>query len=109
MITKKKEGNKMVKIDEILKLSRLLNENDIPHALYSMPQSEGWQIILYSDTRRRIKLDDAIISKYSFGHEKGLLETYSLNECAGYETAEEVFEGWKKMRDKYLQDNPFIT
>lgn len=99
----------MVKIDEILKLGRLLNENDIPHVIYPMPASEGWQVILYSDTRLRIELDDAIISKYSFGHEKGLLETYKLNDCAGYETAEEVFEGWKKMRDKYLQDNPSIT
>lgn len=99
----------MVKIDEILELSRLLNENNIPHTLLPMGFGGGWQIILYADTKRRIKLDDAIISKYSFGHEKGLLETYNLNECAGYETAEEVFEGWKKMRDKYLQDNSFIT
>lgn len=99
----------MVKMDEFFELSRLLNEDDIPHNIYAMPNSEGWQVILYADTKRRIELDDAIIFKYSFGYEKGLLETYKLNDCTGYETAEEVFEGWKKMRDKYLQDNPFIT
>ena len=48
------------------------------------------------------ELDDVIWHCYSRGYEKGLLETYKLNTCNGFETAEEVFAGWKEMYKKAL-------
>lgn len=43
------------------------------------------------------KVDDVIFGEGSHGYEEGLLETYNLGDCEGYETADQVFEGWKKM------------
>ena len=43
------------------------------------------------------EIDDAVIYSGSHGMQNGLLETYSLNSCEGWETAEQVFAGWWKM------------
>lgn len=59
---------------------------------------DGCQVILYDDEGQ--KVDDAVWHCFSHGHEKGLLETYILNKCAGYETAYDVFNGWMKMLNR---------
>lgn len=86
----------VTKIDltEIEKLHNLLTEAEVPHTY--LPLYEGMQIRVYADEEMTNELDDVICHKYSNGREKGLLETYRLNECEGYETAEEVFKGWMK-------------
>jgi hypothetical protein len=43
------------------------------------------------------ELDDCVYHSGSHGWSEGLLETYCLGDCEGWETAEQVFEGWKKM------------
>ena len=80
---------------EMEKLDRLLTAADIPHKME--PLFEGVQIRIYADEEMTNEIDDAICHGGSRGHEAGLLETYTLNGCRGWETAEQVFEGWLKM------------
>lgn len=80
---------------EISKLHDLLTEAHIPHTF--LPLYDGWQIRVYADNGLTRELDDCIFHKGSHGYYCGLLETYNLNECDGFETAEQVFEGWKEM------------
>ena len=80
---------------EMEKLDRLLTEAGIPHTM--KPSWGGLQIRIYADEEMTNELDDAICHGGSYGYEKGLLETYVLNDCSGWETAEQVFEGWLKM------------
>lgn len=84
--------------NEILKLRNLLISEDIPHTFDSL--WGGFQIKMYADEAKTRELDDVICHPYSHGSEMGLLETYRLNNCLGYETAGTVFEGWKKMYKK---------
>ncbi len=90
----------VAKIDltEIEKLHNLLTEAQIPHTY--LPLDGGMQIRIYADKEMTNELDDAICTRYSYGHEQGLLESYCLNQCEGFETAEEVFKGWKKQYQK---------
>lgn len=83
---------------EIKKLHFLLTEAGIPHTF--APMWDGMQIRVYADSQYIRELDDAIIHSGSNGVEVGLLETYHLNDCVGWETAEQVFKGWKKMYEK---------
>lgn len=80
---------------EINKLHNLLTEANIPHIFADF--FDGKQISIYADEAMENQLDDAVIHSGSFGHQNGLLETYALTSCKGWETAEEVFEGWLKM------------
>lgn len=48
-------------------------------------------------TKKGEVVDDAMIAPDTHGSEKGLLETYKLGNCDGYETAEQVFLGWGQM------------
>lgn len=91
---------------EIEKLNKMLNEANIPHTFNRMPNciGEGYQIRLYSDATKKYELDDAVYHTYSHGYELGLLETCRLNDCEGFETAEQVFTGWKKMYEKNLKN-----
>lgn len=84
--------------NEILKLRDLLISEGIPHTFSSLWR--GFQIRMYADEAKTCELDDAVCHYYSHGYEMGLLETYRLNYCSGYETADEVFEGWKKMYER---------
>ena len=52
------------------------------------------QIRIYRDNTFQEDLDDVVFHKYSHGYAQGLLETYFLNDCDGFETAEQVFNGW---------------
>ena len=80
---------------EIKKLHEMLTEAHIPHTF--APMFDGFQIRLFADHMKEKELDDCICHKGSHGFYPGLLETYVLNNCEGYETAEQVFEGWKQM------------
>ena len=83
---------------EIEKLHSLLAEAGIPHIF--APLWDGKQIRVYADSEFTRELDDAVIHSGSHGVWAGLLETFCLNDCDGWETAEQVFEGWKKMYEK---------
>lgn len=85
----------MDKFAEMNKLHKMLTEADIPHTLEHC--WDGLQIRIYADEEMTNEIDDCICHSGSHGYANGLLETYSLNGCDGWETADEVFEGWKKM------------
>lgn len=87
-----------INFTEIEKLHSLLTEAGIPHTF--APIWDGMQIRIYADSQHTRELDDAVIHSGSHGVEAGLLETYCLNGCDGWETAEQIFEGWKKMYEK---------
>ena len=88
----------MDKFAEIKKLAMMLAEANIPFSF--APCYDGYQIRIYSSALLMEELDDCICHSGSHGYSEGLLETYGLSECEGWETAEQVFEGWKKMYDK---------
>ena len=87
---------------EIAKLHAMLTDANIPHTLqeFPIPFFNGFQILLYADEMKTVQLDDAVCHQGSHGFSLGLLETMRLSGCDGYETAEEVFNGWKKMYEK---------
>ena len=87
-----------INFTEIEKLHSLLTQAGIPHIF--APLWDGMQIRVYADSEFTHELDDAVIHSGSHGVEAGLLETFCLNDCDGWETAEQVFEGWKNMYEK---------
>ena len=87
-----------INFTEIEKLHSLLGDAGIPHSF--APLWDGRQIRVYADSEFTRELDDAVINSGSHGVQAGLLETFCLNECVGWETAEQVFEGWKKMYEE---------
>lgn len=87
-----------INFTEIEKLHFLLVEAGIPHIF--APLWDGKQIRVYADSKFTHELDDAVIHSGSHGVTEGLLETFCLSDCEGWETAEQVFEGWKKMYEK---------
>lgn len=86
---------------EIVRLHYLLEDAGIPHTFEKLhPEvfgDDAYQIHMYADTEMTKELDDCIYNSCSHGYENGFLETYRLNDCNGYETAEQVFQGWVKM------------
>lgn len=71
--------------------------------LVEMCDYEGWTYkveCLYDGAKITLfdgdgnEVDDAVIHSFSFGAALGLLETFSLGECQGFETAEQIFDGW---------------
>ena len=89
---------------QIFELDEMLIKEGIPHTLEGMYANNmpGYQIRIYADEDCTKELDDVIWHYYSRGYKQGLLETYRLNTCNGFETAEEVFAGWKEMYKKAL-------
>lgn len=85
----------MISFMEIQKLHEMLTAEDIPHTY--APIWDGMQIRVYADAEMTNELDDCVYHSGSHGYHLGLLETYCLNDCEGFETAEQVFEGWKQM------------
>lgn len=80
------------RFEEMLKLKNKLEEANIPYTLGAL--WGGLQIRIYADKEKTRELDDVVIHQYSHGYKQGLLETYNLGECDGFETAEQVFKGW---------------
>lgn len=83
---------------EINKLSAMLTQAGIPHTFEDC--FDGKQIRMYADLTKKIELDDAIIHFGSHGVQRGLLESYNLGGCDGWETADEIFSGWVDMYRK---------
>ena len=85
---------------EIVKLHNMLSNAGINHTFMMMDEkffgAGAMQIRIYRDSTFQEELDDVVFHKYSHGYEQGLLETCCLNDCEGFETAEEVFNGWMK-------------
>lgn len=87
------------KYQEILKLAKMLRENDIPHTLDRL--CDGWQVVYYKNGE---PVADAIEHRYSYGNGEDLLEIMGLltseekehDSVLGYLTAEDVFERIKK-------------
>ena len=88
---------------EIEKLHDLLTNANIPHAFVQMPTMFGncYQIRMYADKNMIRELDDAVCHNFSHGYHLGLLETFVLGDCDGYETADDVFVGWQKMFNEF--------
>lgn len=85
---------------EIVKLHNMLLNAGINHTFMMMDEkffgAGAMQIRIYRDSTFQEELDDVVFNKHSHGYERGLLETFCLNDCVGFETAEEVFKGWMK-------------
>lgn len=79
-------------LTEFEKLIDLLAEAGIPYIKADI--FDGVQVRIFADEEKTQEIDDAIIHNGSHGCQSGLLETFLLNNCEGYETAEQVFEGW---------------
>lgn len=84
-------------MDEMYKLINKLIDAGIlfeviPHPLFK----NGIRLAIYGDATRSQELDDVVFCPGSHGYRQGLLETCCLGECNGYETAEQVFNGWMK-------------
>ena len=92
---------------EIAKLHEMLSNAGISHTFMMMNADSfgenAMQIRIYRDGTFQEELDDVVFHKYSHGYEQGLLETFALGDCNGYETAEQVFNGWMK---KYFSKTP---
>lgn len=88
----------MINFTEIVKLHDLLTNAGIPHTYE--PLFDGRQIRIYADSEMEDELDDAVIHFGSHGVQNGLLETFLLNGCEGWETAEQIFKGWLEMYQK---------
>lgn len=84
--------------DEIKKLQKMLTVVGIPHTFTHL--YDGFQIRIYADKEMANELDDCVCHGGSHGYSNGLLETFVLGGCEGWETAEQVFKGWKKMYEK---------
>ena len=87
-------------LTEFEKLIDLLIEAGIPYTKENI--FDGMAIRIYADEAKANEIDDAIIHFGSHGSENGLLETWVLNGCKGWETAEQIFEGWLGMYEKAI-------
>lgn len=85
----------MIDFTEIEKLHEMLRKAGIPHTYAEM--YDGRQIRVYASETMIWELDDCVIHSGSYGVTMGLLETYTLGGCKGFETAEQVFAGWQAM------------
>lgn len=82
-----------INFEEFDKLVKLVEDAEIPHSVNDI--YDGKQIKVFNSDGSY--LDDAVIHQYSHGAECGLLETSNLSDCDGFEEAEDIIEGWKKM------------
>ena len=87
-------------LTEFEKLIDLLVEAGIPYTRESL--FDGVQVRIFADEEKTQEIDDAIIHRGSNGCKTGLLETRLLNDCEGFETAGQIFEGWLGMYEKAI-------
>lgn len=92
------KANNSINFDEIRKLNALLNAAGIPHTFG--PLWDGYQIRVYADEEMTEEIDDCVIHSGSHGYAQGLLESYCLGECEGWETAAQIYKGWTEMYHK---------
>lgn len=90
--------NNNINFAEIRKLHGLLNAAGIPHTFG--PLFDGYQIRVYEDEEMTKEIDDCVIHSGSHGVNSGLLESYCLGGCDGWETAEQIYVGWYKQYRK---------
>ena len=90
----------MPDLTEFEKLIDLLVEAGIPYIKENV--FDGVQVRIFADEEKTNEIDDAIIHFGSHGSQNGLLETFLLNDCNGFETAEQIFEGWLGMYEKAI-------
>lgn len=83
----------VINFEEFDKLVKLVEDAGIPHSVNDI--YDGKQIRVFNSNGSY--LDDAVIHQHSHGAECGLLETCSLSDCDGFEEAEDIIEGWKRM------------
>lgn len=84
-------------MDEMYKLINKLADAGVPFEVIPHPIFKvGIRLAIYNDANHSKELDDVVFFPGSHGYEQGLLETCCLGECNGFETAEEVFNGWMK-------------
>lgn len=91
---------------EFDKLVAKLQDANIPHLVVANPCSGRPQVKLFADFSMTWQLDDCCCEEDSLGGHEGLLETYRLGNCQGYETAETVFRGWQQMYENARFDKP---
>lgn len=80
---------------EILRLSKMLDDTDVPHKLERL--YDGWKITFYG--RDSVYISDVIEHFGSYGSEEDRVEMMGLvdgGDVQGYMTAQEVFEIWSK-------------
>lgn len=77
---------------EFNKLVKLCKEAE--WAIDIHPLFDGQQVTLY---KNGVVVDDAAIHYGTHGVKMGLLETYVVNKCKGFETGSYVFQEWKKL------------
>ena len=90
--------NNNINFTEIRKLHGLLNAAGIPHTFG--PLFDGYQIRVYEDEEMTKEIDDCVIHFGSHGVNSGLLESYCLGGCDGWETAEQIYKGWAELYRK---------
>ena len=85
-------------MNEMNKLHEMLLKAGINHTFIPLDENffgaGSLQICIFRDSTLEEELDDVIFCKFSHGHARGLLESNRLSNCGGWETAEQVFEGW---------------
>lgn len=97
------------KYTEIIRLHELLAENNIPHVIRRC--MDGWQVCYPYCRPDDSCISDAIQHFGSYGREQNLLEIMGLltpeeeeyDSVAGYLTAEDVFERYKKHWEEHKE------
>lgn len=82
--------NNNIDFSEMFKLVAMCSLERIPFDFHR--HFDGYQI--------NVGFDDAVLFLGSHGVERGLLECYHFGDCEGYQTADEIFEHWKKIYKK---------
>lgn len=85
----------MLNMTQYRALCAKLTKYGIPYTSKYSKRFHGWRLVAYY--KDNTEMDVAIIDPYSKGSHLGLLETRYLRNHRGFETAEQVFNGWKKM------------
>lgn len=80
---------------EMAILVNLVSKAGIKYRLSAL--FDGYKLEIFKFGKR---IDDAVWHRFSHGYAEGLLESYAYGDCAGYETANEIFKGWQEMVER---------
>lgn len=100
---------------EILRLQKMLEENDIPHVISRW--LDGWMVCYPVARPSEDCVIDAIENSHSYGYHEDRLEIMGLltpeeeacDSVVGHLTAENVFERIKKHWDSHKEEDPWKT